>query len=124
MKIEREEFERERNYLNKTISLIRKKISKLGQELFDDDSKVLEFKKLIWDTHTEMDPNEMRSMMAESDLQVSIMQSKGNYLQRLFRIHNKPYFGSITFIENKDALAIILKSDHSWDRKKRVMLFQ
>lgn len=99
MKIEREEFERERNYLNKTISLIRKKISKLGQELFDDDSKVLEFKKLIWDTHTEMDPNEMRSMMAESDLQVSIMQSKGNYLQRLFRIQNKPYFGSIRFKE-------------------------
>lgn len=100
MKIEREEFERERNYLNKTVSLIRKKISKLGQELFDDDSKVLEFKKLIWDTHTEMDPNEMRSMMAESDLQVSIMQSKGNYLQRLFRIQNKPYFGSIRFKED------------------------
>ena len=99
MKIGREEFERERNYLNKTVSLIRKKISKLGQELFDDDSKVLEFKKLIWDTHTEMDPNEMRSMMAESDLQVSIMQSKGNYLQRLFRIQNKPYFGSIRFKE-------------------------
>lgn len=99
MNIEREEFERERNYLNKTVSLIRKKISKLGQELFDDDSKVLEFKKLIWDTHTEMDPNEMRSMMAESDLQVSIMQSKGNYLQRLFRIQNKPYFGSIRFKE-------------------------
>ena len=100
MKIEREEFESERNYLNKTVSLIRKKISKLGQELFDDDSKVLEFKKLIWDTHTEMDPNEMRSMMAESDLQVSIMQSKGNYLQRLFRIQNKPYFGSIRFKED------------------------
>ncbi len=100
MKIEREEFERERNYLNKTVSLIRKKISKLGQELFDDDSKVLEFKKLIWDTHTEIDPNEMRSMMAESDLQVSIMQSKGNYLQRLFRIQNKPYFGSIRFKED------------------------
>ena len=99
MKIEREEFERERNYLNKTVSLIRKKISKLGQELFDDDSKALEFKKLIWDTHTEMDPNEMRSMMAESDLQVSIMQSKGNYLQRLFRIQNKPYFSSIRFKE-------------------------
>lgn len=99
MKIEREEFERERNYLNKTVSLIRKKISKLGQELFDDDSKALEFKKLIWDTHTEMDHNEMRSMMAESDLQVSIMQSKGNYLQRLFRIQNKPYFGSIRFKE-------------------------
>ena len=97
MKIEREEFEKERNYLNKTVSLIRKKISNLGQELFDDDSKVLEFKKFIWDSHTEMDPNEMRTMMAESDLQVSIMQGKGNYLQRLFRIQDKPYFGSIRF---------------------------
>lgn len=99
MKIEREEWEREENYLDKTVNLVRKKISKLGQELYDDDSKVLEFKKLIWDTHTEMDPTEMRSMMAESDLQVTIMQSKGNYLQRLFRIQNKPYFGSIRFKE-------------------------
>lgn len=99
MKIEREEWEREENYLDKTVSLVRKKISKLGQELYDDDSKVLEFKKLIWDTHTEMDPTEMRSMMAESDLQVTIMQNKGNYLQRLFRIQNKPYFGSIRFKE-------------------------
>ena len=99
MKIEREEWEREENYLDKTVSLVRKRISKLGQELYDDDSKVLEFKKLIWDTHTEMDPTEMRSMMAESDLQVTIMQSKGNYLQRLFRIQNKPYFGSIRFKE-------------------------
>ena len=40
MKIEKEEFEREKNYLNKTVSLIRKKISKLGQELYDDDEKV------------------------------------------------------------------------------------
>ena len=52
MKIEREEWEREENYLDKTVSLVRKKISKLGQELYDDDSKVLEFKKFIWDTHT------------------------------------------------------------------------
>lgn len=102
MKIEREEWEREENYLDKTVSLVRKKISKLGQELYDDDSKVLEFKKLIWDTHTEMDPSEMRSMMAESDLQVTIMQSKGNYLQRLFRIQNKPYFGSIRFKEDNN----------------------
>ena len=102
MKIEREEWEREENYLDKTVSLVRKKISKLGQELYDDDSKVLEFKKLIWDTHTEMDPSEMRSMMAESDLQVTIMQNKGNYLQRLFRIQNKPYFGSIRFKEDNN----------------------
>lgn len=112
MKIEREEFEKERNYLNKTVSLVRKKISNLGQELYDDDSKVLEFKKFIWDTHTEMDPNEMRSMMAESDLQVSIMQSKGNYLQRLFRVQNKPYFGSIRFKEDNEENDIYIGITH------------
>ncbi len=84
MKIEKEEFEKEKNYLNKTISLIRDKISSLGQQLYDDDEKVLEFKKFIWDSHAEMDPSEMRTMMAESDLQVSIMQSRGNYLQKLY----------------------------------------
>ena len=40
MKIEREEFEKEKNHLNETVSLIRKKISNLGQELYDDDSKI------------------------------------------------------------------------------------
>ena len=116
MKIEREEFERERNYLNETVSLIRKKISNLGQELYDDDSKILEFKKFIWDSHAEMDPTEMRSMMAESDLQVSIMQSKGNYLQRLFRIQNKPYFGSISFKEDNTEEDIYIGITHVEDK--------
>ena len=116
MKVEREEFEREKNYLDKTVSLVRKKISKLGQELYDDDSKVLEFKKLIWDTHAEMDPTEMRNMMAESDLQVTIMQSKGNYLQRLFRVQNKPYFGSIRFKDNEGEEDIYIGITHIEDK--------
>lgn len=115
MKIEREEFEKEKNHLNETVSLIRKKISNLGQELYDDDSKILEFKKFIWDSHAEMDPTEMRSMMAESDLQVSIMQSKGNYLQRLFRIQNKPYFGSIRFKEDGEESNIYIGITHVED---------
>jgi len=116
MKIEREEFEKEKNHLNETVSLIRKKISSLGQELYDDDSKILEFKKFIWDSHAEMDPTEMRSMMAESDLQVSIMQSKGNYLQRLFRIQNKPYFGSIRFKEDNEEADIYIGITHVEDK--------
>lgn len=116
MKIERKEFEKEKNHLNETVSLIRKKISKLGQELYDDDSKILEFKKFIWDSHAEMDPTEMRSMMAESDLQVSIMQNKGNYLQRLFKIQNKPYFGSIRFKEDDEEIDIYIGITHVEDK--------
>ena len=47
MEIEREEFEKEKNHLNETVSLIRKKISSLGQELYDDDSKILESEPLL-----------------------------------------------------------------------------
>lgn len=116
MKIEREEFEKEKNHLNETVSLIRKKISSLGQELYDDDTKILEFKKFIWNSHAEMDPNEMRSMMAESDLQVSIMQGKGNYLQKLFKIQNKPYFGSIRFKEDNEESDIYIGITHVEDK--------
>ena len=116
MKVEKEKYKRNKNYLNKTVSLVRKKIAKLGQELYDDDSKVLEFKKLIWDTHAEMDPTEMRNMMAESDLQVTIMQSKGNYLQRLFRVQNKPYFGSIRFKDNEGEEDIYIGITHIEDK--------
>lgn len=116
MKIEREEFEKEKNHLNETVSLIRRKISTLGQELYDDDSKILEFKKFIWDSHAEMDPNEMRSMMAESDMQVAIMQGKGNYLQKLFRVQNKPYFGSIRFKDDDEESDIYIGITHVEDK--------
>ena len=58
---------------------------------------------------------------------VDRIEDTGLYRKSLDTI-KYPYFNVwrhlvITFIENKDALTIILKSVHSWDRK-RVMLFQ
>lgn len=59
---------------------------------------------------------------------VDRIEDAGLYRKTLDTI-NGPYFNVwmhlviITFVENKDALTIILKSDHSWDRK-RVMLFR
>ena len=49
-----------------------------------------------------MDPAEMRTMMSDNDVEISIMQSRGNYLQKLFKIQNKPYFGNIIFENNTD----------------------
>ena len=42
----------------------------------------------------------LKTMMSDNDVEISIMMSRGNYLQKLFKIQNKPYFGSINF-ENK-----------------------
>lgn len=97
MKISESEMQKERKYLDDTINLIRKKISELGQELYDDDEKILEFKKFMWDSKASMDPGEMKNMMVENDLQVRIMMNKGQYLQKLYRSQNKPYFASIIF---------------------------
>ena len=100
MNLSKAEILQEEKYLDKTIGVIRKEISSLGQQLYDKEEKVEEFKKLIWDTKSDMDPTEMASMFAESDLQVQLLTNRGKYLQKLFRIQNNPYFGAITFKEN------------------------
>ena len=92
----------ENKHLDDTLRVIREKLSSLGQELYDDNDKILEFKKYIWDTKAELDPTEMRSMMAESDFDVYLMSKKGSYFKKLYKIQNNPYFGSITF-ESDDA---------------------
>lgn len=101
MPISNQEFTLEKKRLAKTIKVIRSKISALGAELYEDQEKVLEFKKFLWDAHTKMDPTEMKTMMSNNDVEISIMMNRGTYLQKLYRIQNKPYFGSIIF-ENKE----------------------
>ena len=101
MKISEKEEKYEKKHLNDTIKIIRSKISELGQELYDKEEKVLEFKELIWDSKHDMDPAEMRFMMAQSDAEVIRMQRKGKYFQLLYRIQGKPYFGMIKFKDNE-----------------------
>ena len=103
MSLDKEEFKVEEGRLAKTIAVIRKKISELGSELYDREEKVLEFKKFLWDAKSKMDPYEMRTLMSDNDVEVSLMMNKGEYLQKLFRIQESPYFGSIIF---EDDLAV------------------
>lgn len=97
MPISKNDFQVEQKRLADTLKIIRSKISALGAELYEDEEKVLEFKKFLWDSHTEMDPSEMRTMMSSNDIEISIMMSRGAYLQKLYRVQNKPYFGRIIF---------------------------
>ena len=97
MKVSYEELTCEKRKLESTIKVIRGKISNLGEELIERDEKALEFKKFMWDAHTQLDPGELKTMMSDNDLEISLMMKKGEYLQKLFRIQNKPYFGNIIF---------------------------
>lgn len=104
MPISEKEFMLEKKRLEDVVQIIRAKISSLGSELYDQEEKVLEFKKFLWDSHTEMDPTEMKSMMSDNDVEISIMMNRGAYLQKLYRIQNKPYFGSILFDTEEEGL--------------------
>ena len=108
MELSKKEIIQEEKRLDDTINLIRSKISVLGQELYERDDKVLEFKKFMWDNRSDMDPTELKTMMSDNDLEIRMMMNKGEYLQKLFKIQNNPYFGSIIFKteENTDEVYI------------------
>ena len=97
MELSQKERNYEQNHLEKTVEIIRNKISELGQEFYDKEEKIQEFKQLIWDSKQDMDPTEMRFMMAESDAEVLKMERKSKYFQTLFRIQGNPYFGKVIF---------------------------
>ena len=84
MELAKEEIILEEKRLEDTIKLIRSKISVLGQELYDRDEKVLEFKKFMWDSRADMDGAELKTMMSDNDLEIRMMMNKGEYLQKLF----------------------------------------
>ena len=103
MELSKEAIKLEEKRLDDTINLIRSKISELGQELYDRDEKVLEFKKFMWDNRSGMDGAELKSMMSDNDLEINMMMKKGEYFQKLFKIQNNPYFGRIIF-KTKDTI--------------------
>lgn len=115
MVINEKELVLERKYLDRVNSNIRSKISELGQELYSKEEKIQEFQKFIWDTRHDMDPTEMKSMIAENDIEVNMALSKGAYFQKLFRIQNNPYFGAITFKEEDSTKKIYIGITHLLD---------
>lgn len=117
MNLPKEELLHEERYLSDTLNVVRGKISELGQQLYEREEKVQEFKEFMWDARHDMDPTEMRSMMSTNDLEITMMLNKGQYLQKLFRIQNNPYFGSITFDDNESSKKIYIGITHVEDEE-------
>lgn len=112
MSISKKELELENKKLDDTIKVIREKISLLGSELSSREEQSLEFKKFMWDSHASLDPAELKTMMSDNDLEISLMMKKGDYLQKLFRIQNKPYFGRIIFKTDEEVNDVYIGITH------------
>ena len=124
MNISKEEIKKEKKYLDNCINVIKDYLSELGQELYEKEEKSQEFKKYIWDNKASLDPTELKSLMSDNDIEVYLMMQKGKYFQRLFKIQNSPYFGSIIFEEeNELSKNIYLGITHLEDKNKNYLIY-
>ena len=121
MVIDEKELKKEREHLERVENVIKNKISSLGQELYDKEEKIQEFQKFMWDSRHDMDPTEMKSMIAVNDVEVDIALRKGAYFQKLYKIQNSPYFGAITFNDFESNRKIYIGITHLEDENKHLI---
>ncbi len=108
MNLSEEELKKEKKHLELTINLLRNQISTLAQDLYDNEEKQQEFKKFIWDTRSELDPTEMKTIMSNNNKEIEDLEVKAKYYMKLYKIQNSPYFAKIVFEsdEGKDDIYI------------------
>ncbi len=109
--------------LNKTLEVIRDKISELGQQFYDQEEKITEFKKYIWDNQTEMDPTEMKSLIAINEEEIYLALKSADYFKKLYKIQNNPYFGSIIFTEDNKKELIYIGLTHLLDENETHLIY-
>ena len=88
MNLSEKEIKNEKNYLDYTLKIIRGQISELGQQLYEKQEKIMEFKKFIWNSKADMDPTEMKTMINASDLEVALASYKSNHMQKLYKVQS------------------------------------
>ena len=104
MAISEEEFLKEKKILKKVQKLLGDTLSNLGDEVYEDEENLLEFKKMMWENSTSFDEAEMRQVMAATSMEAEKALQKQRYFKKLCQIKNKPYFASIVFKDDQGKL--------------------
>lgn len=97
MAISDKEFKTEQKILSKVQSLLGKTLEDLGADVYADEERLTEFKKMMWEDSTSFDEGEMQQVMAATSHEAERALQKQAYFKRLCQIKNKPYFASIIF---------------------------
>ena len=64
----------------------------------------------------------MKNMILSNDTEVMLMQNKGKYLQKLYRIQDSPYFGSLIFKNDEEQNKIYIGITHVEDEENDIYL--
>ena len=101
MAISEVEFQKEKKILKKVQKLLGDTLSNLGDDVYQDEENLLEFKKMMWENSTSFDEAEMRQVMAATSMEAEKALQKQRYFKKLCQIKNKPYFASIVFKDDE-----------------------
>ena len=101
MAISEVEFQKEKKILKKVQKLLGDTLSNLGDDVYQDEENLLEFKKMMWENSTSFDEAEMRQVMAATSMEAEKVLQKQRYFKKLCQIKNKPYFASIVFKDDE-----------------------
>lgn len=104
MAISEKEFKTEEKILQKVKCLLGKTLESLGQDVYDDEEKLVEFKKMMWSDSNSFDNAEIGQVMAATSSEASRLLQKQEYFKKLCQIKNKPYFASIVFKDSEGKL--------------------
>ncbi len=109
MAITGRDFELEERRLEEVIKLLDDKLASMGEDIFEDEDKFLEFRKYTWDNMRAMDAQELNQATVESEFEANKIFMKQNYFKKLFKIKDNPYFASVVFEdEDKERYSVYL----------------
>ena len=106
MTITKEELYREKDRLDNTIKEIKSQLEEMGMNISEGAEELREFQKLRWEIDQELDKAEVASFNQENDLKINLLNRKAVEANRLFKIKDKPYFGSIVFNDEEIYIGI------------------
>ncbi len=101
MAISEMEFKVEEIILKKVKKLLEDSLDELGQDVFDGEENLVEFKKMMWENSNSFDEGEIKQVMALTSLEAEKTLQKQRYFKKLCQIKNRPYFASIIFKDDK-----------------------
>ena len=112
------EVQKEKKILKKVQKLLDDTLDDLGEQVFDDEEGLQEFKKMMWEDAASFDEGEMQQVMAATAQEAEKVLMKRDYFLKLRQIKDKPYFASIVFKDDEGKVNNIyisltyLKDDH------------
>ena len=95
------EVQKEKKILKKVQKLLDDTLDDLGEQVFDDEEGLQEFKKMMWEDAASFDEGEMQQVMAATSQEAEKVLMKRDYFLKLRQIKDKPYFASIVFKDDE-----------------------